>query len=240
MTIYQVGCGKVEPHTARNQRRFIMLENEVNLNGMKGWDKLDDKTKKTANEQAHAVISALRGEAESKLEAGKHLTELRKAIPKNMFLACLRETFHMSRATAYRYMENYASTSKKLPKPILEAAMRRGYKPVLLKMMENNPPPKTEDPVKIRKYLDKIEKTPRPVETEAIKWDSDVLLKEVVNFANSRFEKLPRNTRTRTAWVRSLIGMLMTKFGLGTEQAFDPIAIPEGFRSVRGRPKKAA
>jgi hypothetical protein len=213
----------------------------VNLDTTKGWNKLKESEQKVVRDETKALTEALNLKTESELEVGRHLTELRKILePKRMFISHLDTNFGMSRATAYRYMELYTVTKKKLPKPVLEVAMRRGYRPVQLKIIENNPPPKTSDPIVIGKYLDKIERMPREVKPEATPHNPDTLLKECINFASSRFDKLPRNSKTRIAWVRSLIGMLMTKFGLGTEQPFEPLAIPDTFRHSRGRPKNKA
>jgi hypothetical protein len=216
----------------------MTMKTEVNFEGLKGWEKLDQKTQKIAIEETYAVIGALASEAESRLEAGKHLIELRKALPKNMFLACMKVNFHMSQATAYRYINHYESTSKKLPKPVLDVVMRRAYRPAQIKRIEDNPPPKTSDPIKIGRYLDKLEKTPIEMRPEVVA-NPDTSLRECVNFVTSRYARLPNNSRTRLAWVRSLVGMLMTKFGLQSEQRFEPMAIPEGFKVHRGRPKAA-
>jgi hypothetical protein len=216
-----------------------MNEYEVKLESLKGWDKLDEKTQQTALEEAGYVLQWIQNENHSRAEVGKHFIELRKLLPKGMFLAALRDTFHMSRATAYRYIEMYESISKKLPKPVLDVVLRRAYRPSQIKRIEDNPPPKTSDAIRIGRYLDKLEKTPVEVKQEP-QADTDMLLRECINFVTSRYSRLPNNSRARAAWVRSLVGMLMTKFGIGAEQRFEPMAIPEKFRVVRGRPKAAA
>lgn len=213
------------------------------LDGLKGWNKLEHHEQQVVREETKAVMEARRTEEESVLEVGKHLTELRKILePKGMFLAHIATHFEMSRATAYRYMDRYTTASKKIPKPVLEIVMRRGYRPEQMKLLEDNPAPKTSDPVTIRKHLDKIERMPREVKPEPpiTQHSPDTFLKECINFVTNRYEKLPRNSRTRTAWVISLIGMLMTKFGWGSAQTFEPMAIPDMLKTVRGRPRNAA
>lgn len=216
------------------------------LDDLKGWSKLEHREQQVVRNETKAVAEALDNEKESKLEAGKHLIELRKILqPHGMFLAHIAANFRyddrpMGRATAYRYMDYYTETSKKLSKPVLEIVMRRGYRPEQMKLLEDNPPPKTSDPVVIRKHLDKLERRPREVKEvpESSHHSPDTYLKEVINFAANRYDRLPRNARTRTAWVTSLIGMLLTRFGWGTAQTFEPMAIPDKFKSApRGRPK---
>jgi len=218
-----------------------MTQYDGNLEGLKGWEKLDGKTQKAAVEASRSILESLKNENESRMEAGKHFIELRKLLPKGMFLSSLRETFHMSRATAYRYMDGYESAAKKLPKPVMDVVMRRAYRRAQIKRIEENPPPAkvTKDPIQIGKYLDNLEKTPIEIKDDTPA-NTDTLLRECVNFVSSRYARLPNNSRTRSTWVRSLVGMLMTKFGIGTEQSFEPMAIPDKFRVVRGRPKTAA
>lgn len=212
----------------------------AHLGDLKGWSKLEHHEQQVVREETKAVTEARRNEDESRLEVGKHLIELRKILePHGMFLAHIKSSFGFSRATAYRYMDEYTDASKKLSKPVLEIVMRRGYRPEQMKLLQDNPPPKTSDPVVIRKHLDKIERMPREVKPEPIHHSADTYLKECLNFVSNRYDKLPRNSRTRTAWVVSLIGMLMTKFGWGSGQTFEPMAIPDMLKTFRGRPKNS-
>lgn len=219
--------------------KSITLAPAVRLDDLKGWSELGQLEKQLVREETQNLADALYNESQSRLIIGEHLIKLRKVLlPKHMFLIHLSLLFKMSRATAYRYIKEYEEAKKKLPKPVLEMAKRKGIKAIHIKRVEHHPPaPKTKDPVKIEKYIDSLKSAtshPEVIHT------SDTLLKECVNFVSSRFDKLPHNGKTRTAWVRSLIGMLMTKFGMGTEQPFGPMAIPDNFRSTRGRPKQVA
>lgn len=210
----------------------------IHLDDLKGWGRLEKSKQQAVRNATAATKAALTSEADSKLEVGRNLNEVRKLLPRSMFLAWMKANFGMSRATGYRYMNHYTATSKKLPKPVLEIVMRRAYRPEQIKRIEENPP-KTDDPVKIGRHLDKLETTPREVKSMPAP-NPDTSLKECVNFVASRFQRLSGNTTTKIGWLRALVGMLMTKFGLGTEQRFEPLAIPDGFKSIRGRRKKAA
>lgn len=210
----------------------------AHLDDLRGWSKLEKNNQRIVREATAAVIEARRQEEESKLEIGKNLMEVRDILkPKNMWIAYLKESFEMSQASAYRYIEEYVAARRKLPKPVLEIVMRRAYRPAQIKRIEDNPPPKTHDPIKIGRYLDRLERTPMEVVEPEIVYNPDTILRECVNFISNRFERLPRNMRTKIA--RVLIGMMMTKFGFGAVQSFEPEAIPETFKAVRGRPKTA-
>lgn len=215
----------------------------VHLDDLNGWSNLEHHEQQLVTTATHEAIAALHNESTSQLEQGKQLAIIRKILePHKMFLSHIRANFGMSRATAYRRIDEYEKASRRLKKPVLEVAMRRGYKTSQLRIVEDNPPP-SDNPVEIGRHLDKLERTPREVkpQPEPVRINQDVILKECINFAWSRYEKLPHNGKTRAAWVRSLMGMLMTKFGFGAGQTFEPMAIPDAFRAVpRGRPRKVA
>ena len=140
----------------------------------------------------------------------------------------------MSRATAYRYMEMYDTAYSALPQPVLERAIQKGTK-LGANVLAFGEPPTGNDATEIEKYLDglkqnRVEVVPGP----------DILLRECVNFVGTRWEKLPNDHKSRTAFMQSLVGMLLAKFGVASEQTFYPMAIPESFRAQRGRPRITA
>lgn len=211
----------------------------VHLDDLKGWSKLEQHEQQVVSTATHEVIAALHNETMSQLEQGRQLVVIRKILePHGMFLAHVKSNFGWSRATAYRRIDEFEKASRRLKKPVLEVAMRRGYKTSQLRIVEDNPPP-SDNPIEIGRHLDKLERTPRELkQPDPVRHNPDASLKECINFAWNRYDKLPHNGKTRAAWVRSLMGMLMTKFGFGTGQTFEPMAIPEAFRAVpRGRPR---
>ena len=70
--------------------------------------------------------------------------------------------------------------------------------------------------------------------------NSDVLLKECINFVRSRFQRLPHSQKAKAAFIESLMGMMLATFGISSKASYGPVAVPDHFRAVRGRPRKAA
>ncbi len=197
-----------------------------------GWGKLEPNEQDAVKRESLELFESRKLESKSKLEQGQHLSALRDILePKRIFTSFLQDIFHMSKATAYRYMEAYEVTRSKVSAPVLEIALARGTK-ISPKMLAANPPPKTTNRAKIEVYLDTLKpgRIDAPVSAET-------LLKECVNFVSLRWDRLPSNHKTRAAFMRSLIGMLMARFGVASDQSFSPTAIPDSFRVVRGRPK---
>lgn len=210
----------------------------VHLDDLRGWEKLNKKDQKNVWDRTLTVLEALHAEAQSKTHIGQQLMEIRKILtPLRMWISYLDSNFGWSVATAYRYIEFYEQHSRKIPKPVLEAAMRRGFKSYQMEQLAVIPPPATDNQLAIGRHLDKVETMPR--EVKAIVLDGDAFLKESVNYVGARFDKLP-TAKARISWVRSLFGMLLTRFGFGAIQSFEPLAIPEEFRLSRGRPVQKA
>lgn len=216
--------------------RTTKAEKLIDLQTFQGLGKLEPNEQDKVRQEAKLLAEAMKTEVMSKLSIGEHLSELRKILePKRVFVSFLKQwateyALPMSKATAYRYIELFTTAHSKMPKPVLEMALQRGTK-INAAVLAQNPPPKTEDKSKIQEYLDNL-KTDR---VEVIP-GPDTLLKECVNFVGTRWEKLPNNHKSRTAFMRSLIGMLMARFGVASELSFAPMAIPESFRAKRGRP----
>lgn len=227
------------------------------LSSLSGWERLESHDQKAVQAETKALAEALIGFGFSKLSVGEHLTKIREVLePKRMFISFLRR-FNFSQRTAYRYIQGYENARQRLPEPVLKAAMARGYnvightddKPLgaYTDAIKRLPPPRTQDPAKISVYLDEVEearrrsgqrraKREKQAETEMV-YDSDVLLKECYRFIDSRFKRLPHTKKVRSAWVERLIGMVLTDLGSSTAQSFSPVAVPQDFRAVRGRPR---
>lgn len=209
-------------------------EASINPEKFHDWSKLEPHDQDRVRQETLKLEEARGLESKSKLGQGEHLSKLQSILlPKKMFLSYIKEVFGMSRATAYRYIELYAVAQSKLPSPVLDMAIQSGTR-INAQILKDNPPPKTEDRSKIQEYLSNL----RPMRVEVAK-SPDVLLKECVNFVSTRWGQLPSNHKARTAFVQSLVGMLLGKFGIANTQSFSPMAVPENFKSQRGR-KKAA
>jgi hypothetical protein len=198
-----------------------------------GWSKLEPNEQTTINTESSKLAEALHQEARSCLAQGEHLFNLRSVLePKKMFITFLDEIFAMSRATAYRRIDLYLAATKKMPANVLEMAIQKGTK-ITPKLLESNPPPKTTDPVEISTYLSTFKTTRVPVDKS-----SETILKECVNFVSTRLALLPSHHKTRAAFMRTLVGMLLTRFGVSAAQSFSPVAIPSDFITRVGRPAR--
>lgn len=218
------------------------------------WGKLDVRTQTTVEDKTQELARALMMQGSSKLATGKVLAEIRDILePQRLFLKYIREGFHMSQRTAYRYIVGYENTAKRLPSQVLERAMARGFnmigdtpeKPlgIYTDIVKKLPVPKTE--AKADAWLDDVEEARRKIRSRLARRaatededmvDPDEALKECYRFINIRLRRLPGG-RTKGNWVRNLVGMVMTSAGIGNEQSFTPVAVPSDFRAQRGRPR---
>lgn len=221
-----------------------------------GWDKLSAEEKKAAASEGRQLSQALLQYGRSKLAVGEHLTKLQAILePHNLFSRFLK-TFHFNKRTAYRYIAGFNNAKERLSAPILKAAMQRGVniigenatKPlgIYTNAVAKLPPPSNPTDVQAVTWLDQIEQVRRDTRAEAAtglsvvtNQDPQVLLREAYRFVNLRYRRLPNNSRTKAAWVRSLVGMLMADLGVNTHQTFAPTAVPEDFKAQRGRPAMA-
>lgn len=209
---------------------------EPTTEGFAGWAKLNPEEQKAVKQEADAVFEARKLEGKSKAAMGQHLLNLRVILePKRIFVSFIKYNFHMSRATAYRYMDLYETGGKLLPAPILEAAITRGTA-IRKELIADNPPPKTDDPMQITAYLKKLEELPQRKPVAALETDPEQLMKECVNFVGTRYSRLEGTSRSKQKWVGNLIGMLLTKFEIHTATKFAPQEIPSAFTVQRGRP----
>jgi hypothetical protein len=207
----------------------------INPETFQGWGKLEPSEQEAVKKETQSLDDSRRMESVSKLQVGEHLSKLQKVLePKRLFISFLDEVFGMSRATAYRYMEMYQTAKGHMPAPVLEIAIERGSK-IDPEILKKSTPPQTTDRTAIQKYLETL----RPVRATSEAKTPDLLLKECFNFVASRWAMLPNNMKTRTAFMRSLFGMLLAKFGVATPQSFVPEAAPQTFHKKRGRPLKA-
>ncbi len=113
--------------------------------------------------------------------------------------------------------------------------MLRGTDSINLKLVEATPPPKTTNVVTINEYLDSLQK--RSV-SDGESSNPEMMKKECYNFVRSRFHRV--TNRAKAQWMRSLISILYAEMGVSGVQNSEPSAVPEGYRSTRGRPRKVA
>ncbi len=221
------------------------------------WDKLDEAEQDAVMAEGRALSVAMLQYGTSRLKIGEHLAKLQSVLePHNLFGKFLKN-FHFSKRTAYRYIAGFNNAKARLPKTVLDAAMARGVnligeselKPlgIYTQAVEQLPPPVNPTPVQAETWLNQVEQVRKQTrETEGstpyavtVNTDPQLLLKECYRFVSLRYKRLPSNTKTRAAWVRNLVGMLLSDMGIAGQQAFAPTVVPEDYKAQRGRPVMA-
>lgn len=212
----------------------------IDFSTMKGWDGLEAAEQHSIKAETAALAKALETSGRAKLAIGEHLFKIQQILePKRIFNRYLKTLpFGLSRATAYRYIDNYTVARTLLPAPVMKVAMMRSTENLNLKMVEASPPPKTQSVTKINDYFDALRAGPKLVEAKS--QTPDALKKDCYNYVHLRFQRLPNNSKTRSAWIHSLCGMLITEMGVGNPISVEPVAIPDDYRVSRGRPRKLA
>lgn len=222
-----------------------------------GWQNLNTDEQNTVVRETEEMAEAVVREGFSKLEIGKHLSEVRKVLePHGIFVDYLKEIPQINWRTAYRYMSTWENVQESLPEHALKFLLARGVNIVgyskdeplgaYTEPLAKLPPPKSQSSEVLNKWVDdlmdmtakqkhKRKKLAMNGEDES---DPEILLKESVRFSVRNFRKLPRNHKSRTAWMQKLVGMLLNELGVANPMSFSPIAVPEDFRT--GRPKNAA
>jgi len=210
----------------------------ADLETLRGWEKLEPQEQTSLRVEYRAIADALHAEGKSRLAIGQHLLRAQEILaPKRLFVRFLKRSFHMSRSTAFNYINLYKAATEYAPKKVIDIALSRNYravnKPNIFKTYR---PPKTNDTAKIIQYLDGLEKKKQKV--ISVHHTPEVLMKRALHAVEISLNRVPKQERRN--WVRSLIGMEMTKFGVGAD--IDPIPVPDSFEVKRGRPstKKAA
>ena len=204
---------------------------------IEGWDKLESSEQQTVKTETTNLDKALIESGKARLSIGEHLFNIREVLePKGMFTKFLNCCTRFSRASAYRYVDMFTAASQILPSPVMQQAMLRGTEKINLKAVKASPPPKTTNVTQINDYLDKIQAPVR----EAAETNPEVLKKECWMKIHSAFQRLPNNSRTRSAWIHSLLGMALTELGVSGAQTVTPVAVPDTYRPARGRPRTVA
>lgn len=208
----------------------------VALEKIEGWDLLEQAEINTVLKNDAIAVEARKGELENKMAFGRALTEIRQVLePKRgLWMAYLKHRFHMSIPTAYRYIERVEKAEAKLPKPVMNMAIKLGYD-INPKAIENTRPPQTNDHEEIKRYLDRVTFI-RPKSAVATEKSTDDVLKEWLNCVILGWNKLPANPRSRANTLRTFQGMLLTQFGISNPMTIEPVAIPDHLRVYRGRP----
>lgn len=227
------------------------------------WHKLTEREQEIVKGESQQLAQAMMIHGGSKLSMGYHFLRLKQVLePKRCFQKHIKELTRFPLRTVLRYIASYQNAAERLPESIIKAAMARGMnilgesdeRPlgVYTDAVQIMPPPRNPDAESAVRYLDQIEQFKKDrqvklreknakgekkhVDLMAKAGDPDELLFKSYRSVNVFFRRLPNNVRSRRAFVEKLVGMLLTDLGVANPQSFDPTAIPEGFKAVRGRP----
>ena len=207
----------------------------ADLEALRGWEsKLTPQEQSVVRANYRAIAQELHAVGQSRLAIGRYLLSSQEILsPKRLFVKFLKRSFHMSRSTAFVYINLYKSAIEDAPKKVIDIALSKNYRAVNRpNIFKTYKPPKTNDTAKIIQYLDRLE-TMKP-KIVSVRFTPDTLMKRALHVVETYWDKVPKQERRQ--WVRSLIGMEMSKFGVSAD--IEPIAVPENFEVKRGRPVK--
>lgn len=224
------------------------------LSALPGWSELDPKTQAMLETETQALGAALSNVVTSRLDAGEHLAKVQAELePRRMFGKYMK-LCNLKRSWVYNQIQasRNAKESGLLPEMVLRVAAARnipmlGIDPkaplgVYTSIVKRNPPPRTEDAHKLNLWLDEVEDLRKRRERNEVpksqQEDPEVLLKSCYRFINVRMRKLPRNGKSRRAWVDRLFGHVLADLGISGDVSFSPHAAPQDFKPVVGRPPK--
>lgn len=208
------------------------------LKAMRGWAKLSAKDQLTLRAEHRETLKAMHSEGQARLAIGRHLHATSEILsPRRLFAFYLKRFFHMSKSSAFNYINLWKAAMKDASPKVIDIALSRNYKIVNRpQIFKTYPPPKTDDPKKIIEYLDKLEARKPKVVT--IHKNPEGLLRQALHSVELCWNRLPADPKVRSGWYKSLIAMQLTKFGVDREMRFMPEEIPESMTVVRGRPRE--
>lgn len=215
---------------------------------------LSTKAKQIVMTEGQALAQALLLEGRSKLAIGEHLTRIQAVLEPRRVFGRFLHGFNMSKRTAYRYIKGYSNAEKRLPEPILRAAMVRGMnligetdeKPlgIYTAAVKKLPMPEHATPKQAHEYLDKLEESRKikPPEGETLPAEHIEMVdavKVAFKTVSNIMKRLPVDTKgkNKMKFLQSVVGMCLTEVGVASQQTFEPQAVPDEFRIGRGRPR---
>lgn len=229
---WATGYAADSPEGVSMKQDTIVNQIVKSVESFNGWSKLKQDEQKTVKAESTSVLNNLDLIGKSDAAIGQSLRKIRDILePYRMFVGFIDHAFHMSRATAYRYIAQAQVITEKLPPRTAELAFVRGTR-ITPEMVEKNPPPENDNLDEALAYLEKLET--HPVRTPVT--DSETLLKESLNFIALRRNRVQGDEKAKQKWDREFIGMYLSKFGYTSAVSFNPVKVPAGFTPQRGRP----
>jgi hypothetical protein len=211
--------------------------NLADLTLISGWSNLQSTEQTLITTETLAIATCLQSVSQAKIAVGEHLSKVRVVLePKRIFTKYLKTMFHLSKATAYRYIDLYEAAKSALPANILQIAMMRPDDRLTLRAIKDAPkPPRTTNVVEINQYLDKLAQR-KPAEHSAKERKAEDVKRAMFHASHLLLAKLQQG-REKKAVLLDVFGMLLTDAGITVDVTIKPVAIPETFRAVRGRPR---
>lgn len=215
----------------------------IRWDDLKGWDKLKAPEQLVVRRKTQDLIEHIHAAGRNRLEIGKDLAELRDILePRKMFEKYLSmeglSIYNISRATAYRFIENHEVARTITPAPTAQARialMRVGSK-LTRALVATNPPPKTRDPKKIIEYIDALVEPKRKSAEELS--DPDLITQELIMRYYTLFDRLPPHHKTRSSFFFRAAGMMATISGIASEVVVKPLHVPKDYKpGPKGRPR---
>jgi hypothetical protein len=219
------------------------------------WKVLPPEEQKEAERESQELARAMFHEGASKLEQGRHLTELRRILePYRIFVRHLK-TFSISQKSAYRYMAYYNNAKKRYPESVLQAILARGldaigdsveqpfgkYTPVIKAL----PVPKNADKYQADEWVNRVEEKYKeyrsdlrqgmPIGMMAGNPTPDLLMKTAFRHVRMRFKRVPKGQQQ--AWLKKLTGYLLAELGADSPVTINPTEAHEEFRRGPGKPR---
>lgn len=247
------------PQVNREARSFMPADKLNKIKKAKFMQAVPERERGILLDEINGALAARMMQGVSGLALGAHLTNIQEISKKyRIFDKCLRLIGGISIKTSRRYMDGYRNAAL-LPGPVVKAMMLKGLtitptpgKPLgkYTTAVRQLQPPRSPDPEKAVKYVQQVEdftkerrsrqtkarKNGKALEAEPVTGDPEVLLEQAFRAGYAASVKLPNNAKTRRKFLESLVGMLMTQFGIQSPHPFAPEAIPESFIPKRGRP----
>lgn len=227
-------------------------QKSLDFSQLKGWAALATSERNAVTREHAALTGSIERLGKSWIEVGTHLKTIRDVLePHGMFGRYLKlSPFGLSRATAYRRIKVAEKARRYLNPNLFRFALLSGLDNISVESIKAVPPPASQEPAAMRQYLKSVSGKERNGRKnagthtsaalgysagsianrneESIPFDPEIMKKECINFARSRYEKLPLAwpSRQRGEWARSLCGMILTMAGMGSERRVPPEAIP--------------
>lgn len=219
------------------------------------WAELTAEEKAEQKRDDGVLIEALEGMRRNRMTVGEVLLRSQQRLePHRCFLQYMERNFPFSQRTGYRMMEEWRSTKQHLPEPVIREAFRLGLdlvgtpkKPYgeFTEAVKELPPPEKPSPKQASAWLQNIVEIRRKHVPHQVKETKAIQKADSREAMRGSFIAVRRYMRRvleeeRGKWAETLCGMLLTAAGIGKAHRIAPVAIPDGWIVVAGRPKKAA